>query len=145
MLSISQKLLDDMLNHCKGDYPYEACGLIAGVNCKAIKVYPMKNISDTKETCYKIDPQEQLKVFKEIREQNYELLAIYHSHINTKAYPSIKDISLAFYEEASYIIISLKNREVLDIQSFKIKETNITKEELNIIEGGANDWYKDLS
>jgi len=43
-----------------------------------------------------------------MRDNRLELLAIYHSHPRTEAYPSATDIRLAYYPDSSYLIISLK-------------------------------------
>ena len=70
---------------------------------------------------------------KEIRAENLGMVGIYHSHPHSDAYPSAHDVKLAFYPEASYIIISLKDRDGSRIRSFKIIDGEITEEELKII------------
>lgn len=134
-LRMKKRDLQEIVNHCQREYPHEACGILAGREGAVEKVYPMENISETPQTCYFMKPEEQLKVFKEMRNLNLELVAIYHSHINTSAYPSTRDVKLAFYPEASYLIISLARGEVSEIKSFKIREKKISEEELEIVGG----------
>lgn len=133
MISLTENLLNQIIEHSKKEYPHEACGILAGREERIEKVYQMKNISEVPVTCYFMEPTEQLKVFKEIRELGMEMLAIYHSHINVPAHPSGKDLELAFYPEVSYLIVSLINREVSQVKSFRIEEGKISEDELKII------------
>ena len=69
-------------------------------------------------------------MFKRLRADELELTAIYHSHVDSPAYPSAKDIELAFYPESSYIIVSLSDLQALVARSFRIVEGKIEEEEL---------------
>lgn len=94
------------------------------------KVYKMVNTSENPETCYFMEPTEQLKVFKEMRHLRIEMLGIYHSHSQTPAYPSQRDCEMAFYPEASYVIISLKDFNKPEVRAFKIIEGKIEEEKI---------------
>ncbi|HID12037.1 MAG TPA: M67 family peptidase [Candidatus Latescibacteria bacterium] len=54
-----------------------------------------------------MDPKEQIDALKDIRRLGLEMVGIYHSHVASPAYPSKRDIKLAFYPEVSYVIVSL--------------------------------------
>ena len=112
-LVIPSEIYEEILKHCSDEYPREACGVAASGRvmdmCEMKKIYPMKNVSDTPRLCYLIDPEEQLRTFKKIRQEGLELCGIYHSHANTEAFPSEKDLELAFYPSAAYIIVSFMN------------------------------------
>lgn len=130
MLFLTKEELQEIIKHCQKEYPKEACGILAGNNGKASKVYKMANTSDNPQTCYFMEPGEQLKIFKEMRRLNLEMLGIYHSHSETEAYPSQRDCEMAFYPEASYIIISLQNFDKPEMHAFKIVEGNIKEEKI---------------
>lgn len=125
---LSKKQLYDIIQHTKAGYPRETCGIIAGTDGKAEKIYKMKNISDKPEICYFMKPQEQLKIFKEIRKSGFELLGIYHSHTHSEAYPSQRDVEMAYYPEVVYVIVSLKNFNKPVIRAFRIAGGKITGE-----------------
>lgn len=131
MLHIKKEHIDQIIEHCKGAYPKEACGILVGKGDRVEEVYFMTNISDDPMHCYFMDPKEQLKVFKEIRNSGQELVCIYHSHAYTDAYPSKRDIELAYYPDAYYVIISFKDPTNPDIRAFKIKEGGIEEEFLD--------------
>ena len=122
----------DIVNHAKSEYPKEACGILAGVEGKISKVYKMVSTSESPETCYFMKPEEQLKVFKEMRQSGTEMLGIYHSHPQSFAYPSQRDCEMAFYPEADYVIISLKDINNPEVRAFKIIEGKINEERIEV-------------
>jgi proteasome lid subunit RPN8/RPN11 len=132
MITIESKLLNQLVKHAKKETSREVCGILVGKNSIVEQVYQMQNISDSPQTCYFMKPEEQLKVFKELRKLNLEMLAIYHSHIDSPAYPSAKDMELAFYPEVVHIIISLQNFVNPDIKGFKIIENKIKDERIEV-------------
>ena len=131
MLYLSKEQAEILLAHSKKGFPNEVCGILAGKGEKVEKTYQMANSDKSAETFF-MDPQEQLKVMKEIRNQDMEMIGIYHSHPYTKSYPSAHDVELAFYPEASYVIVSLKDQDNPSIRSFKVVEGKISEEELII-------------
>ncbi len=131
MLYLSKKQTDELIGHSKRESPNEACGILAGKEERVQKVYQTTN-ADKSRTTFFMEAKEQLKVTKEIRGTGLEMIGIYHSHIDTEAYPSAHDVELAYYPEASYVIVSIKDIDNPGIRSFKIIEGKITEEEVKI-------------
>ena len=121
-----------MLAHATAEAPMECCGLLAGRNGMVEKIYTMTNTNHSRVS-YMIDPKEQFAAIKEMRAKEIDLLAIYHSHPATEAYPSATDVSLAYYPDAVYIIISLQNRTRPVVNAYRIVENKITTEEMEIL------------
>ena len=109
-----------MLLHCKEAYPNEACGILAGKGAEVSKIYKMAN-TEKSPVSYFMDSKEQFKVMKDIRENNLSMLAIFHSHPSSPPYPSAKDMSLAFYEDCVYVIVSLSEKEPV-VKGFLIRQ-----------------------
>lgn len=133
MLIINKNDYKKIIEEAKKGKPNEVCGILAGKNYEVFKVYKMKNISDNPRFCYFMSPEEQLKVFKEIRGLGFELVGIYHSHPESDPYPSKRDVELAFYPEAVYIIISLKDEVNPVVKGFRIVEEKIVEEEIKVV------------
>jgi proteasome lid subunit RPN8/RPN11 len=131
MLYLTKKQTEQLVAHTREEFPNEACGILAGVNGKVEKIYQMTNVDKSSQTFF-MDPQEQLKVMKQIRNLNLEMVGIYHSHPATEAFPSAHDIELAYYPEASYVIVSIKNKDSPSIRSFKIVAGKIEEEEIKL-------------
>ncbi len=131
MLQLLEKMVLKMIEHARQEAPREACGILAGREGRAERFYPMDN-TDRSPTTYFMDPAEQLKVMKEIRDLNLEMVGICHSHPATPAYPSARDVELAFFPEASYVIVSLGEQTGPVVRSFRIDDGIVSEEELVI-------------
>ena len=127
MLYLTKKILKEIIGHARRESPLEACGILAGEEGRAGKYYPMRNVDESKTTFF-MEPMEQLKVMKEIRNLNLEMVAIFHSHPETPAYPSARDVELAFYPETSYAIVSLRDLKKPEVRSFRIDGGKIREE-----------------
>lgn len=130
MFIIGKELLRRAVSHCAREFPGEACGIFAGKKEKVVRIFEGAN-ADKSPSTYLMDPRQQFSVMKEIRSSGLEMVGIYHSHVDSEAYPSRRDIEFAFYPEASYVIISLKDSP--SVRSFKIEEKKITEEEVSIV------------
>lgn len=131
MLYLNKKQKEELVKHSKKEAPDEACGILAGRNQRVEKIYKMTNTDRSSKTFF-MDPKQQLKVMKEIRNQGLEMVGIYHSHLDTAAYPSAHDVELTYYPEASCVIVSVKDRPNPSLRSFKIVEGKITEEEVKV-------------
>jgi len=128
------KIYDEILDYAKSHLPEEACGLLAGDiegNDKTIKkVYFLEN-TDHAEDHFTMNPKDQLKVVKDIRENGWKLLGNWHSHPSSPSRPSLEDISLAHDSKSSYLILSFLTKAAV-INSFHIENGEYEKEDLRI-------------
>lgn len=132
MFKINKALLDEVILNCKKEFPNEACGILAGKDGVVQKIYPMTNIEKSPKR-YLMEPKEQLMVMKEMRKDNLDMLAIYHSHTASAAYPSRTDVEMAFYQDILYMIISLRDKINPEVSAFKILDDKIIEETFDII------------
>ncbi|MDP2167543.1 MAG: M67 family metallopeptidase [Thermodesulfovibrionales bacterium] len=100
-LSIPKAIIDEMVAHAKGAYPKEACGILSGSGDAVEKLHRMRN-ADLSSTTYMMHPDEQLNVMRDIEKDGKKMLAIYHSHPASPAYPSQIDINRAFFPGTDY-------------------------------------------
>jgi [CysO sulfur-carrier protein]-S-L-cysteine hydrolase len=126
--------LVQIYNHALEEYPYECCGIIAGLTynrdkdvlfrCTNIqnKLHEMdpKTYTRDAKTAYNIDPRELFKVFREIETKGMILKTFYHSHPDHGAYFSDEDKKMALfdgeptYPEAKHLVVSVYNKIVKD-------------------------------
>ena len=126
MIKIPSSIHKEMVEHARMDFPLECCGILGGKGDDISQIYRMTN-TDSSRVSYLMDPKEQIRVFKEMRNLGLELKAIYHSHPNHPAYPSMTDVNLAYYPEAVYIIISIKDNGDYEMRGFRITDKEITE------------------
>ena len=115
--------------------PEEACGLIAGVDINGIrfirKVYILEN-KDHSQEHFSLDPSEQLQAVRDMRNEGLKPLGNWHSHPATPSRPSDEDKRLAFDKTATYLIISLAEKQPV-LNAFHIEGAKSRKEKLEII------------
>lgn len=129
MLRIPNSFVEAIVEQARAEYPNEACGLLAGSDGGATKRFPMTN-AERSPVIYRMEPAEQLRVFREIEQEGLDLVAIYHSHTRSPAYPSATDVSLAYYPEAVYLIVSLADPQAPDLRGFRIVDGKVSEVEL---------------
>lgn len=116
----------DLIEHARSDFPYEVCGLLAGVNGRLTKHYRIPNAARSM-TFYNMDPKGMLVAMNEMDDNEWDLLGIYHSHTHTEAYPSPTDVELAFYADAVYLIVSLQDEDQPHVRAYDIVDGVITE------------------
>jgi proteasome lid subunit RPN8/RPN11 len=111
-----------IVDHAMRDAPRECCGIIAGRDGAPIQLYETRNIA-AGNRLYEIDPAQLIDLeFGELPAQGLELVAIYHSHPESPAYPSATDVELAFWPDAVFLICSLVDRGRPEIRGFRIRD-----------------------
>lgn len=143
MIQIPKKIINTMIKHAKAESPNECCGLLAGTGESVKDIYKIQNIPVSDPSAldlkvpsdrrfrYVMDPKEQIGAFKKMRKNGTEMLAIYHSHPESPAYPSATDVRLAFYPDTHYLIISLEKKEAPVVRAFLIADEKITEEKIS--------------
>lgn len=130
MLQLKKSHLQAMIAQARGEAPNECCGMLGGKDGHICRIYPSRN-AEASPLRYNIDSRDLLAAIRDMDAHGWELLAIYHSHTHSPAYPSPTDISLAFYPESVYIIVSLAEAEPV-VRGFRIIDGAVTEEELVI-------------
>lgn len=137
MITLKKSDFEKILKHAESVIPEEACGLIAGditEDGKEIKkVYILTNIDHSNEH-FSLDPKEQLAAVKDMRANGLTPLGNWHSHPESPSRPSEEDKRLAYDSKASYLILSLMDRENPVLNSFKINGDTAENEGLVITE-----------
>lgn len=135
MIKLSKANYNRIIAHAESELPNEACGLIAGnidgENKEIKKVYFLTNTDHSNEH-FSLDPREQLAAVKDMRKNGFVPLGNWHSHPESPSRPSDEDKRLAYDSKASYMILSLMDRENPVLNSFKISSSQAEKEELII-------------
>ena len=131
-MQLERNFYEQMVEQGLAEFPNECCGLIAGSEGRAVKVFPMVN-ADASPVTYRLEPRQQLKVQDEMDEAGWDLMAIYHSHTHSEAYPSETDRRQAFYPDSYYLVLSLSDRDNPVLRAFRIVDGEISEEELEIV------------
>jgi len=136
MLTISRALYEKIIEHARRDHPDEACGVVAGPvgSDRPVRFIAMQN-AERSPTFYRFDSAEQLKVWREMDDNDEEAVVIYHSHTATEAYPSRTDISYAQEPQAHYVLVSTRNEPEAEFRSYRILDGVVTEEPVQVTDG----------
>ena len=119
---LPREMLEAIVAHAMREAPRECCGVVSGRNGAPALVHETRNVAEGNRL-YEIDPQQLIDLeFRLLPEQESEIIAIYHSHPESPAYPSRTDIELAFWPDAVYLICSLADRERPDVRGFRMRD-----------------------
>jgi proteasome lid subunit RPN8/RPN11 len=131
-MRISQSLIDEMVAHARDELPNECCGMVGGKDGEANVVIRVANAAAS-PLRYEMDPQEQYNALKAIEDEGGELLAIYHSHTKSAAYPSQTDVNQAVaWPEQIYLIVSLADKDSPVVRGYLLKDLRIANAEVSI-------------
>ena len=128
-MRIGRPLVEEIVAHAREDLPNECCGMVGGADGGAETVYRAEN-AEASPFRYSISASEQFRLMKELEEDGEELVAIYHSHTKSAAYPSQTDVNLAGWPDATYLIVSLADAAEPDLKGFSIRDGKIEEVEL---------------
>ena len=135
MIEISDEFVLEMIEHSRLENPNECCGILAGTGGKVTKLYRIQN-STPSPYRYVMDPNEQLEAMKDADERSLDLMAFYHSHTHSPAYPSDTDVRMATesgWVDFCYVLVSLEDSSKPDVRFFDISaDGNVNEEEVKI-------------
>jgi proteasome lid subunit RPN8/RPN11 len=130
LITLPRTLVSQLFSLVQGSPTQEVCGLVGGRAGVPLRCYPVANVSEDAERRFDMDPAEQIRAMRKMRERGEDLVAIYHSHPSGSCQPSPIDIAQAAYPEALYLIISLGTRGVLEMRGFRMDGSGMREIEL---------------
>lgn len=126
MIQINEQIKEELKKDAFNSFPDECCGFILGrENGEARVIEEIIVVNNAKEgdkrRRFEISPLDYLKAEQYAEEKQLDLLGIYHSHPNHPSIPSEHD-RVAAQPFFSYIILSVRENELVSIQSWRLNE-----------------------
>ena len=129
MLKFRQSDYNEIRRHGEDTYPHECCGVLLGVigddttrEVRATVRCGNPRI-DSPQNRYNIDPRELVRVQREARERELDVIGFYHSHPDHPARWSIIDFHEAHWIGCSYVITSVEKGKAAQTNSFALTGT----------------------
>ncbi len=140
MFELPRRYAEEMIAHAREEAPNECCGIIAGKDGRALRLYRARN-SEQSPYRYNIDSDDLYRIHSEVEALGWEFVAIYHSHPRGEAFPSPTDVAMAYagdqavelWPGALYIIVSALDADSPQIRAFRIKARDVTEESLELV------------
>jgi [CysO sulfur-carrier protein]-S-L-cysteine hydrolase len=130
-LRLTRAQYDAVIAHCYDGYPEEACGLLAGtlvddeITGEVTAVYPCENAAHSARI-YRIGGRDLMRSTLDANRRDEEIVAVWHSHTHTDAYPSPTDVRQSVDPAWWYVIVSLKYGEPV-LRAYEIRDGEITE------------------
>ena len=124
MLRLTATVYAEMVGHCLGGLPDEACGLLGGDRPSAAvtRCYPARNAAASAKL-YEVDGRDYLRADRDAEARGLEIIGVFHSHTHTDAYPSPTDVTRASDPASDpgwhYVIVSLRDTHPT-VRSYRI-------------------------
>lgn len=131
-LVMSEEHARIITSHALEGLPDEVCGILAGIGNHVLEVIRVRN-SEPSPVNYFMDPAEQFRAVRRMRNNGHRQVGIYHSHPGSPAVPSAKDVELAFYHDAVYVIVGLVDTSP-ELKAYRIEEGKVTEVPIRIMD-----------
>ncbi len=125
MLKLPRSLYDSLRRHGEETYPHECCGVLLGQmegdSRQVTSVARCGNTrTDSPQNRYNIDPRELVRIQREGRERNEDIVGFYHSHPDHPARWSLTDFAEAHWYGCSYVITSVEKGKAVTTNAFEL-------------------------
>lgn len=154
MITVPRALYEAILAHAREEAPRECCGVLAGRDGRAERVYRITNRAGQAAELfaergllprsgadpatlpverYLMDPEELFRALRDIEAQGLEHLANYHSHPASPARPSRTDIEFGqYWPHVYHLICSLHDPGAPDLRAYRITDGTATEVPIRI-------------
>ena len=124
-LLIPKRVLANLISHALESDPEECCGFLIGDDNAAEEAVRARNIHPQPVRRYSMDPKDIVSVQDNAEARGRKIVAIYHSHTHTQAYPSKTDVQNAvesWWTEPYYVLISLVEKTRPIVRAYRITD-----------------------
>jgi len=112
LVRISEGECERILEECRRNYPFEACGALTGSTTEREfiidRAIPLRNLRESSHS-FEIDAEELWKVITEAEARGKEFLGFFHSH-PAPPRPSEEDLKhMALWRGTVWVIVSMED------------------------------------
>lgn len=131
MLKINPKDYAEIRRHGEETYPHECCGVLLGQMVGETRTVTStarcgNTRTDSPQNRYHIDPKELVRIQREGRARNEDIIGFYHSHPDHPAQWSQTDLAEAHWIGCSYVITRVAQGKADVTNSFELNGTSET-------------------
>ena len=129
MLKINQKNYAEIRRHGEETYPHECCGVLLGQMDEDVRIVTSaarcgNTRTDSPQNRYHIDPKELVRIQREARGREEDIVGFYHSHPDHPAQWSKTDLEEAHWIGCSYVITRVAAGKADVTNSFELTGTD---------------------
>ncbi|MDQ3071315.1 MAG: M67 family metallopeptidase [Acidobacteriota bacterium] len=106
LLKLPAAVREALVAHAQREAPIECCGLLIGKGNAVSDAHPARN-KEGSHTRFQINPADHFAAIRKARAAGLDVIGAYHSHPETPALPSARDIAEASEGAPVMVIVSL--------------------------------------
>ncbi|MEX2273502.1 MAG: M67 family metallopeptidase [Vicinamibacterales bacterium] len=106
LLRLPDAIRDALIAHAEREAPHECCGLLIGKGNTVREAHPARN-KMASQTRFQINPADHFVAIRKARAAGLEVIGAYHSHPDSAALPSARDLAEASEGAPVMLIVSL--------------------------------------
>lgn len=123
-VDFNQQIREAMVNHATFCFPQEACGLIAiDDHDRPRMVYATTNVERSRVR-FTVSPAEHFGAIRHAEAHGWSIAGSFHSHPDSGAFPSARDIDGALDPAWLYVIVGLGDGAP-DVRGFRIRDYQV--------------------
>jgi proteasome lid subunit RPN8/RPN11 len=126
VITIVQRVLDDIRAHAQEESPRECCGMLIGSADRIVDSVRAVNL-ESGTTRFRIDPRDHIRAIRDARSRQLDIIGFYHSHPRSRAYPSETDVAEAGYAGVLHLIAGVNERGAHEARLFTIDGQVVTE------------------
>jgi len=138
MINLKIKRLDfeSIKNHALKKFPLECCGLLIGKAAMKTfdvsEVVPAENVYES-EVSFEADAELVYRAITAAETKGLELIGIYHSHPNMRAYISAIDAEMMeLWPNVAWLVLGVSKKNINEEKAFMLKNGKIVELEIKI-------------
>ena len=129
MLKINPRDYSEIRKHGEETYPHECCGVLLGQMDGDVRIVTSaarcgNTRTDSPQNRYHIDPKELVRIQREARGREEDVVGFYHSHPDHPAQWSKTDLEEAHWIGCSYVITRVAAGKADVTNSFELTGTD---------------------
>ncbi len=129
MLKLTEQTYNAIRHHGEETYPHECCGVLLGRSADGVNevedaVRAGNTRTDSAHNRYNIAPQELIRIQRQARERELDIVGFYHSHPDHPAQWSQTDFAEAHWIGCSYVITAVEKGVARQTNSFLLTGTS---------------------
>jgi proteasome lid subunit RPN8/RPN11 len=126
MIAIPSQIHEAMVAHAQYCFPEEACGLIALDGDQMLRmVYATTNV-DRSRVRFTVSAAEHFGAIQHAERQGWTIAGSFHSHPQSPAFPSARDIAGALDPEWLYVVVGLGDDHP-ELRGFRIRDQQVSE------------------
>jgi len=136
-MKLPRRFYDELVAHAESEPEQEVCGLVAGKDGVAERVYRTRNVAKTPAKLFQLHPKDFMDALDDLETSGLDLIGFYHSHTHSSPYPSrtaVRDWNPEVYPDAIYFICSLAEPGRPVLRAFRFdRDVHLVEEPIDVV------------